>query len=61
MFGMFTKLRSDAFLKIETLAQNIGKNEIKIKQNSKILADISALLSQYNETLTVLLSVDMWN
>ena len=61
MFGMFTKLKSDAFIKIQTLGQDIAKNVVKIKENTKLLTDISVLLSQYNQTLTILLSVDMWN
>ena len=31
MFSMITKLKSDAFLKIETLGQDIAKNVVKIK------------------------------
>lgn len=59
MFGMFTKLKSDAFMKIETLGQDIAKNVAKAKENGRVIGELCGVLSQYNEIITALLAVEM--
>ena len=54
---MFTKLKSDVYLRFETQGQDILKSATKIKEIIKVMDEVTSYISLINELITILLSV----
>ena len=56
---MFTKLKSDVYLRFETQGQDILKSATKIREIIKAVDEVTSYISLINELLTLLLCVEI--